>query len=73
MKRLLFGITSMFFVATMAGCVETVAYRVPIQPQPYEEVVTIQPYPSAIWIPGFWIWDGGHHRYHWRHGYWRRH
>ncbi len=35
---------------------------------PAPEVVTVQPSPYAIWIPGFWNWNG--YRYYWIAGCW---
>jgi hypothetical protein len=37
-------------------------------PAPRYEVVGVAPYPGAIWINGFWGWNGG--RYVWNRGYW---
>ena len=30
-------------------------------PSPYVEVVPVLPYPGAIWIGGYWGWNGGRH------------
>ena len=44
-------------------------------PAPYVEVVPPMPFLGALWIAGFWGWDGGHHRWnaghyeHSREGY----
>ena len=39
-------------------------------PAPYVEVVPVIPYPGAIWIGGYWGWNGGSH--HWQPGRWDR-
>ena len=39
-------------------------------PAPYVEVVPVIPYPGAIWIGGYWGWNGGRH--HWEPGRWDR-
>jgi YMGG-like Gly-zipper len=42
--------------------------QVPPPPAPPEEVVTVQPTPSAIWIAGYYAFDG--YRYYWVGGHW---
>ena len=49
-------------------------------PPPYVEVVPPQPFPGALWIGGYWGWNGGRHQWvagRWEHsrpGYaWRPH
>jgi hypothetical protein len=39
-------------------------------PAPYIEVVPPLPYPGAIWIGGYWGWQG--QRHHWVQGRWDR-
>lgn len=39
-------------------------------PGPVVEVVPVRPFFGAVWIPGFWGFDGYHHRYY-RRGHWR--
>ena len=39
-------------------------------PAPYVEVVPVIPYPGAIWIGGYWGWNGGRHQ--WVPGRWDR-
>ena len=39
-------------------------------PPPYAEVVPVLPYPGAVWIGGYWGWNGGRHS--WVPGYWER-
>lgn len=42
--------------------------QVPPPPAPPEDIVTAQPTPSAIWIAGFYGFDG--YRYNWVQGHW---
>ena len=39
-------------------------------PAPYVEVVPLIPFPGAIWIGGYWGWNGGRHQ--WVPGRWDR-
>lgn len=39
-------------------------------PAPYAEVVPVMPYAGAVWIGGYWGWNGGRHN--WVPGYWER-
>jgi hypothetical protein len=39
-------------------------------PAPYAEVVPVLPYAGAVWIGGYWGWNGGRHR--WVPGYYER-
>lgn len=39
-------------------------------PPPYAEVVPVLPYAGAVWIGGYWGWNGGRHN--WVPGYWER-
>jgi len=36
------------------------------------EVIPVAPYPTAVWVRGYWIRSGGdNHRWIWVRGYWR--
>jgi hypothetical protein len=35
---------------------------------PGPDVVTVQPSPYAVWVPGYWNWNGA--QYLWVAGYW---
>ncbi len=39
-------------------------------PAPYVEVVPAMPYAGAVWIGGYWGWNGGRHQ--WAPGRWER-
>ena len=39
-------------------------------PAPYAEVIPATPYPGAVWIGGYWGWNGGRHQ--WVPGYYDR-
>jgi len=39
-------------------------------PAPQVEVYGTAPYPDAIWIEGYWEWNGG--AYTWRTGHWEK-
>ncbi len=41
-------------------------------PPPREEVIVARPYPEAVWIPGYYRWDGRHRDYVWVEGRWGR-
>lgn len=39
-------------------------------PAPQEEVVGVAPYPNAVYVNGYWGWEGGRHVWHrgaWQH------
>ena len=38
-------------------------------PAPLVEVVPVAPYPTAVWVGGYWGHDGRH--WAWRRGHWR--
>jgi hypothetical protein len=40
-------------------------------PPPRQEVIVDRPYVGAVWFGGRWEIDREHHRWLWRHGYWR--
>ena len=37
-----------------------------------EEVITVAPYPRAVWVPGHWHWNRRFGEYVWVPGHWRR-
>lgn len=39
-------------------------------PAPQQEVVGVAPYPEAVYINGYWGWEGGRHV--WHRGAWQR-
>jgi len=45
-----------------------VVQDVPAPPPPQPEVIVVQPSPAAVWIPGFWAYEG--RSYVWVSGYW---
>ncbi|HTZ19630.1 MAG TPA: YXWGXW repeat-containing protein [Opitutaceae bacterium] len=45
-----------------------VVQEVPPPPQPQSEVIVVQPSPAAVWIPGYWAYEG--RGYVWVAGYW---
>jgi hypothetical protein len=45
-----------------------VVQQVPPAPPPQPEVVVVQPSPAAVWVPGYWAYDG--YRYVWVSGFW---
>ncbi len=62
-----------FFLAIfLSGCATEMAYTVPPPPPAEVEVIPAAPFEGAIWVDGAWEWHPRHHRYYWRHGYWRR-
>lgn len=80
-KRLL--IPGLLLLAT-TGCVyehphhhhhedeDVVVYDVEGPPPPVrQEVIVERPYVGAVWYAGHWEIDREHHRWMWRHGYWR--
>lgn len=55
----------------VAGCsTGEVVVTPPAPPAPRVEVITPQPGPSYVWVPGYWNWDGGTRTYVWRSGQW---
>jgi hypothetical protein len=61
--------------ASVSACVvypARVAYVGPTvavaPPAPIVETYGVAPYPGAVWIGGYWGWEGGRHV--WRRGYW---
>jgi hypothetical protein len=85
MKRLTLGLT-LAAGALLSGCIVVPAHRgygygggyaggpaVVVDappPAPYAEVVPVLPYPGAVWIGGYWGWNGGRHN--WVPGYYDR-
>jgi len=61
---------TMAALIALAGCTIKVAAPPP-PPPPQTEVMTVVPYPDAVWVGGGWVWHPGYHRYYWRRGYWR--
>ena len=41
-----------------------------VPPPPYAEVVPVMPFAGAIWINGYWGWNGGRHA--WVGGRWEQ-
>jgi hypothetical protein len=55
---------------SLVGCAEEGAYVTVAPPPVQAEVVGVAPYPGAVWIGGYWGWEGGRHM--WHGGYWTR-
>jgi hypothetical protein len=36
------------------------------------EIVTVKPYPDAVWVAGHWKWSRWYHEWVWVPGHWRR-
>ena len=53
-----------------AGYADSVVVIDVAPPAPYVEVVPVIPYAGAIWIGGYWGWNGGRHQ--WVPGRWDR-
>ncbi|MGH8850919.1 MAG: YXWGXW repeat-containing protein [Casimicrobiaceae bacterium] len=43
-----------------------------IAPPPLRHEVVPPPRVGFVWAPGYWDWDGGHHRHTWRKGHFIR-
>ena len=41
-------------------------------PPPRREIIVARPYPDAVWIPGYYRWNGRRHHYLWVRGRWAR-
>ena len=41
-------------------------------PEPRQEVIIERPYPEAIWVPGYYIYDPAPAIYVWKPGRWQR-
>lgn len=52
-----------------AGCVPAAVYVDTEPPPPRAEIVTVAPFPGAIWIGGHWRWNG--RAYFWTPGHWQ--
>lgn len=67
MKRLILSAMAAILLSTsVIGCTAYVAGPPP--PARYE-AVGVAPYPGAVWIDGYWTWNG---RWVWHRGYWGR-
>jgi hypothetical protein len=80
MPKLLIGALSAAVMSTCALTWAQPAYVDVAPPAPYAEVVPAVPFAGAVWIGGYWGWEGGRHRWfpgRWEHprvGYrWRPH
>jgi len=63
---------SLFFA--LPGFGQRIGFGLHIQvgpPVPRHEVIIEQPYPEAIWVPGYYIYDPGVEDYVWVTGRWR--
>ena len=47
-------------------------YVRPLPPPPKEEIITVAPYPGAVWVRGHWQWRRRVREYVWIPGHWRR-
>lgn len=52
------------------GYAEPAVVVIDTPPPPYAEVVPVMPYPGAVWVGGYWGWQGGRHQ--WVPGYYDR-
>jgi hypothetical protein len=67
--KLVIGALSAALLSTCVIASAQPMYVAPVPPPaPYAEVVPAIPFPGAVWIGGYWGWDGGHH--HWVPGRW---
>lgn len=70
-KLIVLGLFVLLLVAP--GCVRrVVVYEQTPVPPPKVEVITIKPYPTAVWAPGVWVWRGKYRGHVWVPGHWRR-
>jgi hypothetical protein len=76
----------LLWVPVLSGCIvrDTGVVRVPAGPPPLAvvvrtppptpppqvEVITSQPGPAHVWVPGHWAWRGPDHGYVWLPGHW---
>lgn len=57
-------------VLSTVGCVPNEYYVDTPPPPPQEEYIGAPPYPGAVYVNGYWAWEGNRHV--WRRGYWDR-
>ncbi|MCA9518970.1 MAG: YXWGXW repeat-containing protein, partial [Myxococcales bacterium] len=71
MPRILILLTTLGALA-LGGCYASTYDGVMVEeepPAPYVEDVPPRPYAAAVWIPGYWAWNGN--AYYWIDGVWR--
>lgn len=64
---LIFGLSLVLGLSAFA-CVPGEYYVDTPPPPPQQEVIGVAPYPDAVYINGYWGWEGGRHV--WHHGRW---
>jgi len=62
--------SSAYYADGSAGYVDAPVYATAAPPAPIAEVQPVAPFVGAIWINGFWNWNGG--RYSWVPGRYER-
>jgi len=68
MKRTLFTLLSVFFLAVAIGAADS---KPRVAPPPLRvEAPTLRPSPSHAWLPGYWKWAGIN--YEWVEGRWAK-
>jgi hypothetical protein len=60
-------VCSLFLAACSTG---EVVVTPPAAPAARVEVITPQPGPNYVWVPGYWAWDAGTATYVWQTGHW---
>ena len=60
---------------TIPGYSQRVGLGLSVQigpPQPLQEIIIERPYPEAVWVPGYYVYDPGIANYVWVTGRWQR-
>ena len=52
------------------ACATRTVYVRQAPPPVRVEVMTVKPFPNAVWVPGHWAWRSG--QYVWVRGHWTR-
>ncbi|HET6400031.1 MAG TPA: hypothetical protein VFH95_01400 [Candidatus Kapabacteria bacterium] len=73
MRNLIKAITICGFVAIAAPAFAQVSFNIRIgPPPPRREVIVAAPFPGAIWVPGYYVFDYAVNQYRWVPGVWQR-
>jgi hypothetical protein len=73
MRTLLKAIAFFGILAVSAPAFAQVSFDIRFgPPPPRREIIVTAPFPGAIWVPGYYAFDYGIHRYQWINGAWNR-
>ncbi len=70
LRSTLWGLCALFILQVFPGCTGALYVRPEAPPPRYEER-GLAPYSAAVWVDGYWRWEGRGVGYVWVSGYWK--